>query len=85
MIVAELPLVIEVPLAGDVMLMHAPAGVGVAVGMGVDVAVGIGVGVAVGVGDGVPETRLTVIEAEPSREPPPLVHDRTETEWLPKT
>ncbi len=65
-------------------------GVGVALGIGVDVALGTGVGVAVGngvevgVGVGVPEIRFTVIEAEPSSEPPPRVHDRTETEWLPK-
>ncbi len=63
----EVPLVIEAPLAGEVRLMHVPVGVGVAVGIGV----------------GVPATRLTVIEAEPSREPPPLVHERTETEWFP--
>jgi hypothetical protein len=67
------------------MLTQAPVGVGVAVGTGVGVAVGPGVGVAVGVGVGVgvPVTRLTVMDAEPSREPPPLVHERTETEWFP--
>jgi len=79
----EVPLVIEAPLVGEVMLMHVPVGVGVAVGTGVGVAVRIGVGVAVGIGVGVPATRLTFTEAEPSREPPPLVHEPTETEWFP--
>ncbi len=113
LIEAEVPFVINTPLAGDVMLTHPPEGVGVALGTGVGVAVGKGVGVAlgtgvgvalgigvgvavgtgvgvavgngveVGVGVGVPEIRFTVIEAEPSSEPPPLVHESTDTEWLP--
>jgi hypothetical protein len=74
-----LPVGIDAPLAGAVMLTQPAVGVGVDVGVGVRVGAGVGVGVGVRVGVGDAAISLKVIVAEPSRLPFCL-NERTATE-----